>query len=117
MSSRAQTITFRTGTSGIASIIGFGSMTRRSVGGSGMLNGLFAVNFPTAIRFQNPRRRNHFSITSRLGPLQTAIAVAVPRVVLQFGVAGTQWMALRIEIAFFVPRFKGVLDVGESRFR
>ena len=66
MLARAQTITLRSGTSGIASIIGLGSMTRRLVGGSGMLSGLLTVNFNQAIRFQNPRRRNHLSIPRSL---------------------------------------------------
>jgi hypothetical protein len=66
MSARAQTITFFNGTSGITSIIGFGWMTCRCAGGNGMTSGLFILNLPQAMRFQNPRRTNHLSISCSL---------------------------------------------------
>src|SRR4051812_25678104 len=113
---RAQTMTLRSGTSGIASIIGLGSMMRRSVGGNGMLSGLLTANFNQANRFQNPRRTNHLSIPLPK-MLRMAVGVAAPRVMLQFGVAGAQWMAFVTQIRVFVPRLEGVFNVGEASVR
>src|SRR5258705_13282963 len=49
--------------------------------------------------------------------LRMAVAVAAPRVMLQFGVAGAQRMALGTQRWPFVPWLEGVLDVGEASVR
>src|SRR6516225_6226606 len=109
----AHTITLRSGTSGIASIIGFGSMTGRLVGGGLMLSGLQTLNFSQARKSQLARRTNHFSIPRSSSCAPMAVGVAAPRVILQFGVAGAQRMALGTQLWPFVPRLESVLDVGE----
>src|SRR5215475_342241 len=55
-----------------------------------------------------------------LPSLFSSKSVAQPEIRFQISVKGAEWMALRIESFIHIPRFKGVLDIGQagvSQFR
>ena len=115
MSARGHTITLRSGTPGIASTIGFGSMRRRLVGGSGILSGLLTKNFTQAMKSQNaaPQEPFQHSHSRRCSGTCGMRRRARGRSSIRSPTRASGWRS-GSSIGPVVPGLEGVLDVGQA---